>query len=101
MSSHKLTRDAAPKQPIKNLPETLSLKPETPVEAVKIYIAKKVGIKDHNRIGLFDPTTKKTLKDRKATIASQDAVIQAGELLVKDLGEKEHPLKDVARRRRP
>lgn len=41
---------------------------------------------DHNRIGLCDPATKKTLKDRKAPIAREPNVAAAAEVLVKDLG---------------
>ena len=77
---------AAPKQPIKKLPPTIELSPDTPVEVVKAYIARQTGFSDHNRIGLFDPSTKKTLKDRKAAISSYANVASSGELLVKDLG---------------
>lgn len=61
------------------------------MEDVKILIARQVGIKDHNRIGLFDDPASssakaKTLKNRKATIASEEAIMKTGVLQVKDLG---------------
>ena len=59
---------------------------DTTVEGVKILIARAAGIRDFNRVGLFDPTTQKTFKNRKAEIGSLDAVMKKGELLVKDLG---------------
>lgn len=49
-------------------------------------IAKQAKIGDFNRIGLFDTTSKKTLKDRRAVIADISVVADAGEVLVKDLG---------------
>ncbi|KAK8862993.1 3-oxo-5-alpha-steroid 4-dehydrogenase-domain-containing protein [Apiospora arundinis] len=70
------------KQAIKRLPPSLDLPTTADVEAVKIAIARKAGISDHNRIGLFDPTTNKTLKDRKALLRD----LKLDELLVKDLG---------------
>jgi very-long-chain enoyl-CoA reductase len=54
-------------------------------------VARQAGIKDYNRIGLYDPSTKKTLKNRKAAIATEDAVVKAGEVLVKDLGKSTIP----------
>lgn len=61
------------------------------MEDVKILIARQVGIKDHNRIGLFDnplssSAKAKTLKNRKATIASEETIMKTGVLQVKDLG---------------
>lgn len=52
-----------------------------------MLIAKQAKISDYNRIGLYDPSTKKTLKDRKARVVDEKAVIEAGEVLVKDLGK--------------
>ncbi|KAF4123643.1 very-long-chain enoyl-CoA reductase [Geosmithia morbida] len=72
----------SPKKPIKKLPPTIQLAPDTSVEDVKKQVAKAINLGDHNRIGLFDPSTKKTLKDRKALIAS----LNIDEVLVKDLG---------------
>ena len=83
--SLKLT-NRAPKKPIKKLPATLDLPRNATVEDVKILIASKTGFDDHNRIGLFDPTTKKTLKNRKAQIGEESGVVSTGELVVKDLG---------------
>ncbi|KAH6688550.1 3-oxo-5-alpha-steroid 4-dehydrogenase [Plectosphaerella plurivora] len=81
----KLT-NRSPKQPIKRLPASLDISPETTVEEIKVIIARQAGISDHNRVGIFDPETKKTLKNRKAQIGTEAAVISAGELLIKDLG---------------
>lgn len=85
-SSH--ASSAAPKQPIKRLPASLDISPETTVEEIKVLIARQAGISDHNRVGIFDPETKKTLKNRKAQIGTEAAVISAGELLIKDLGTR-------------
>lgn len=72
----------SPKNPIKRLPPSIELPSETTVEDAKVAIARKAGISDHNRVGLFDPTTRKTLKDRKALVRD----LKLDELLVKDLG---------------
>ncbi|ORY64340.1 3-oxo-5-alpha-steroid 4-dehydrogenase [Pseudomassariella vexata] len=72
----------SPKQQIKRLPPSVDLPNDATVEDAKIAVARKVGIADHNQIGLFDPTTKKTLKDRKALLRD----LKYEELLVKDLG---------------
>lgn len=76
----------APKQPIKKLPAAIHLPADATVEDVKKLIAKEAGFSDYNRIGLFYPSTRKTLKDRKALIAEDKEVADAGEVLVKDLG---------------
>ncbi|KAK6212003.1 3-oxo-5a-steroid 4- dehydrogenase [Pestalotiopsis sp. IQ-011] len=72
----------SPKQPIKRLPASLELSSTATVEDAKAIIARKVGLSDHHRVGLFDPATKKTLKDRKAVLST----LSYSELLVKDLG---------------
>lgn len=56
---------------------------------MKLSVAKAAGISDHNRLGIYDPATKKTLKDRKARIADQEAIIKHGEVLVKDMGKSQ------------
>ncbi|KAL1865846.1 hypothetical protein VTK73DRAFT_5025 [Phialemonium thermophilum] len=76
----------SPRQPIKKLPATLEIPDNATVEDVKITIARQTGVSDFNRIGLFDPVTKKTLKNRKALIRDHESVVSTGELLVKDLG---------------
>lgn len=81
-----LTNRPAPKQPIKKLPPSIEIPANTTVDVIKVLIARATGFSDHNRIGLFDPSTKKTLKNRKAEIGNEEAVVSAGELLVKDLG---------------
>lgn len=77
---------AAPKQPVKGLPATLDIPSDATVEDLKVLIARAARISDYNRVGLFDPSTKKTLKNRRARIADEPNVSAAGELLVKDLG---------------
>jgi very-long-chain enoyl-CoA reductase len=77
----------APKKPIRKLPPAISVSTDTTVEEVKKLIAKTTGIKDFNRVGLFYPSTKKTLKDRLARIGDEKDVVDAGEMLVKDLGK--------------
>lgn len=76
----------APKQPIKRLPATVELPKDATAEDAKKIIARQAGVGDFNRIGLFDPATKKIIKDRRALIAAQEHVMSAGEVLVKDLG---------------
>lgn len=56
------------------------------VDAVKVVVARQCGFSDHNRIGLYNPATKKTLKDRNAVVLEDADVATAKELLVKDLG---------------
>ncbi len=84
--SLKLT-NRAPRKPIRKLSAQVDLPRDATVEDAKIQIARASGISDFNRIGLFDPTTKKILKDRKALISDEAGVVSAGELLVKDLGK--------------
>ncbi|KAK2027423.1 3-oxo-5-alpha-steroid 4-dehydrogenase [Colletotrichum zoysiae] len=76
----------SPKQPIKKLPESIDISADTTVEEIKRIVARKAGISDFNRVGLFDPSTQKTLKNRKASVSSEPAVMSAGQVLVKDLG---------------
>ncbi|KAM5355575.1 hypothetical protein ACJ41O_002221 [Fusarium nematophilum] len=85
LTTLKLT-NRSPKQPIKKLPASVEISPDTTVEGVKILIAKEAKVGDFNRIGLYDPSTKKTLKNRKARIADEAGVVAAGEVLVKDMG---------------
>ncbi|KAH7321011.1 3-oxo-5-alpha-steroid 4-dehydrogenase-domain-containing protein [Stachybotrys elegans] len=76
----------SPKTPIKKLPSSVDVTDATTVEDLKKIIAKQAGISDYNRVGIFDPTTKKTLKNRKARLVDEPVVAAAGEVLVKDLG---------------
>lgn len=78
---------AAPKQPIKRLPATLALPANATVDDLKALIAKEAKISDLNRIGIYDPTTKKTLKNRKALLSDEPNVFATKEVLVKDLGK--------------
>lgn len=92
------TCDAAPKQPIRKLPPSIEVPANATVEEVKQLVARKAGIWDHNRVGLFSPTSKKTIKDRRAKISEEDGVVSAGELLVKDLGNVDPPFPFLPRR---
>ncbi|KND94353.1 putative enoyl reductase [Tolypocladium ophioglossoides CBS 100239] len=76
----------SPKQPVKRLPASLDIPSDATVEDLKILIARAAKIGDYNRIGLFDPSTKKTLKNRRARVADEPNVSAANEVLVKDLG---------------
>lgn len=76
----------SPKQPIKRLPTSLDLPTTATIEDAKIAIARQAGLGDFNRVGLFDPATKKIFKDRKALLKDQASVSSQGDLLVKDLG---------------
>lgn len=92
----KLT-NRAPKKPIKKLPDSLELPADATVEDAKVLIARQTGLGDFNRVGLFDPATKKTLKDRKALLRNEANVMSAGELVVKDLGTLSGPPNRVVR----
>lgn len=77
---------AAPKKPIRKLPASIDLPDDAEIDDVKVAIARQVGVKDHNRIGLFNPTSRKRIADRKALVRDQGEVIANGEILVQDLG---------------
>ncbi|RYP93764.1 hypothetical protein DL770_000136 [Monosporascus sp. CRB-9-2] len=76
----------SPKKPIKGLPSSIDLPEDANVEYVKKQLAKAARISDFNRVGIFDPVSKKTLKDKNSLIREQEDVIKQGEILVKDLG---------------
>jgi very-long-chain enoyl-CoA reductase len=78
--------DSAPRQPIKRLPTSIEINEKTTVQDVKDQLAKQAGGWDPNRFGLFDPATKKILKDRKALVNQSKEVMAGKEILVKDLG---------------
>lgn len=56
------------------------------IEDIKKVVARQAGVKDFNRIGLFSPSTKKRIGDRKALVRDQQDVIDNGQILVQDLG---------------
>lgn len=60
------------------------------VDDVKKAVARQVGIKDHNRIGLFYPSTRKRIADRRASVRSLEDVTSTGRILVQDLGTYYH-----------
>jgi very-long-chain enoyl-CoA reductase len=76
----------APKNPIRKLPSTVELPHDATVEDAKMVIARQSGFTDYNRVGLFDPATKQTLKNRRALVRDEAGVMSAHELVVKDLG---------------
>lgn len=86
MSTPPANEPLAPKSPIRRLPESIEVPQDATVDAVKVVVARQCGFSDHNRIGLFNPATRKTLKDRNALVLEDADVATAKELLVKDLG---------------
>ncbi|KAL1840930.1 hypothetical protein VTJ49DRAFT_5288 [Mycothermus thermophilus] len=72
--------------PIKKLPASVDLPYDATVEDAKRVIAKQAGISDYNRVGLFDPTNKQILKNRRSLLRDEQGVMSASELSVKDLG---------------
>lgn len=56
------------------------------IEDVKKAVARQVGLKDFNRIGVFYPSTRKRIADRRALVRDQEDVTKNGEVLIQDLG---------------
>jgi very-long-chain enoyl-CoA reductase len=79
----------APRQPIKKLPASLDLPSDVTVVDIKKTISKATGISDFNRIGIFDPVTKKTLKDPNSRIRDNADVMKHKQILIKDLGKSD------------
>ncbi|KAI1373798.1 3-oxo-5-alpha-steroid 4-dehydrogenase-domain-containing protein [Hypoxylon crocopeplum] len=71
---------------LKRLPPSIQLSSDATIEDAKIALAKAAKVSDYNRIGIFDPVSKKTVKDRKSLVREQAEIVKHGELLVKDLG---------------
>ncbi|KAI1175163.1 3-oxo-5-alpha-steroid 4-dehydrogenase-domain-containing protein [Nemania sp. FL0916] len=71
---------------LKGLPSSIELPDDATVEFTKKQIAAATRTADFNRIGIFDPVSKKTLKDRNAVVREQEPVMKHGEIIVKDLG---------------
>ncbi|OTB04199.1 hypothetical protein M426DRAFT_321056 [Hypoxylon sp. CI-4A] len=71
---------------LKGLPPSIELPNDATVEDAKKAVARAARVSDHNRIGIFDPVSKKTIKDRNSFLREQVEVVKHGELLVKDLG---------------
>lgn len=74
------------KPPVKRLPPSVDIPNEATIEDVKMAIAKKAGVGDYNRIGIFDPETSKIFSDRKALVNAQSNVVSSKAVLVQDLG---------------
>ncbi|KAI0203175.1 3-oxo-5-alpha-steroid 4-dehydrogenase-domain-containing protein [Astrocystis sublimbata] len=71
---------------LKGLPSTIELPDDATVESAKKQIASATHTSDFNRIGIFDPVSKKTFKDRNALVRDQEPVMKLKEIVVKDLG---------------
>ncbi|KAI1184371.1 3-oxo-5-alpha-steroid 4-dehydrogenase-domain-containing protein [Nemania serpens] len=71
---------------LRGLPPTIELPDSATVEYAKKEIARATKTSDFNRIGIFDPVSKKTLKDRNAVLREQEPVMKHGTIIVKDLG---------------
>ncbi|PHH83332.1 hypothetical protein CDD82_2084 [Ophiocordyceps australis] len=71
------------KRPIKGLPKAIEPPTGTTVQGLKKLIALQTGLSDFNRIGLYNSSTSKPLKDRNLRI---DDLAIDDRLLVKDLG---------------
>ncbi|KAI6083874.1 3-oxo-5-alpha-steroid 4-dehydrogenase-domain-containing protein [Hypoxylon rubiginosum] len=86
MAGLSLKVTARSRKGLKGLPPSIELPGDATIDDAKIAVAKAVKLSDYNRIGIFDPVSKKTLKDRKSLLRDQPEVVKRGELLVKDLG---------------
>ena len=71
---------------IKRLPSSIDVTTATTIEELQQQLAKKAGVSDYNRIGIFDPSTRKIIRDRRAVIGAQENVISLKALLAQDLG---------------
>ncbi|KAI1781202.1 3-oxo-5-alpha-steroid 4-dehydrogenase-domain-containing protein [Hypoxylon cercidicola] len=86
MAGLSLKVTARSRKGLKSLPSSVELPDNATIDDAKIAIAKAAKVSDYNRIGIFDPVSKKTFKDRKSLLRDQSAVMKNGELLVKNLG---------------
>jgi len=71
---------------LERLPGTIEVPETDTIEQAKAAIARRVGVADPNRIGVFNPETRKIFGDRNAVVGAQVAVVSTGRLLVQDLG---------------
>ncbi|KAI1343910.1 3-oxo-5-alpha-steroid 4-dehydrogenase-domain-containing protein [Xylariaceae sp. FL0016] len=71
---------------LKGLPSTVELPNDATIEQTKKVIAKATRTSDFNRVGIFDPVSRKTVKDKNALLRDQEPIMKNGEFLVKDLG---------------
>ena len=74
------------KQRVKRLPASIEVPSDATIENVKQVVAKQAGVGDYNRIGVFNPATRKNIKDRKALVRDEPDIVAKGEVLVQDLG---------------
>ncbi|KAI3393477.1 hypothetical protein diail_4198 [Diaporthe ilicicola] len=75
-----------PKKPLRKLPPSVEVPNDADLEDVKKAVARQAGVSDYNRIGLFYPSTRKRIADRKALVRNLEDVTSTGEILVQDLG---------------
>jgi very-long-chain enoyl-CoA reductase len=71
---------------LKGLPSSIELPDDATIEYTKKEIARATKTSDFNQIGIFDPVSKKTIKDRNALLRAQEPVMKHQEIIVKDLG---------------
>lgn len=71
---------------IKTLPASIDIPASGTIEQLQIALAKEARVSDFNRIGIFDPTTRKILRDRRAVLGQQENIAVTGDVLVQDLG---------------
>lgn len=71
---------------MKRLPTSIEIPGDATIEDTKQVIAKASGVSDYNRIGIFNPSTRKNIRDRKALIRDNQDIVAKGEVLVQDLG---------------
>ncbi|KIH90729.1 enoyl reductase [Sporothrix brasiliensis 5110] len=71
---------------IKKLPASIDITTSTTIEELQQKLAKASGVRDYNRIGIFDPVTRKIIRDRRAVLGAQENVVASKAILVQDLG---------------
>lgn len=72
---------------IKKLPASIDVTTASTIEELQQKLAKASGVRDYNRIGIFDPVTRKIIRDRLAVLGAQDNVVKEKAILAQDLGE--------------
>lgn len=71
---------------IKKLPASIDVSTATTIEELQQKLAKQSGVKDYNRIGIFDPVTRKIIRDRRAVLGAQENIVGSKAILAQDLG---------------
>jgi very-long-chain enoyl-CoA reductase len=74
---------------LKGKPESIEIYSTTTIDDAKKQVAKAAGSRDYNRIAIFEPLPAGAMiKDRNALFINQKAIMEAKEILVKDLGKQ-------------